>query len=291
MASGIDDHELGVTHVLRGKEHLTNMARQRFMYQYLGWSYPDAVHFGRLKVQGMNLSKSNMMKALEAGQYQGVDDPRLGTLAAMRRRGYNPESIRQLIWEVGPKPVDVMISWDNINAIDRRIIDPTSHRYYFVPNPITAHVTGVNRDLEVHPPLHPQHADTGSRTLKLPSRNGACTLLLSANDRPMLEKGRTVRLMGLFNIMSLGFEGEELKAEYRGELLREAENAPILQWVPGDDNAPVTVVMPDATKVSGFAEHGLCGEPMGSEVQCVRFGFCRVDDVKPDTVTLYFTHD
>jgi glutamyl-tRNA synthetase len=123
----VDDHALGVTHVIRGKEHLTNMARQVYMYKYLGWDYPDAVHYGRLKVEGMTLSKSKLMKSLELGEYTGIDDPRLGTLAALRRRGYNPETIRQLIWDIGPKPVDVTISWDNINALIRKIIDPTSH--------------------------------------------------------------------------------------------------------------------------------------------------------------------
>ncbi len=139
LASGVDDHLLGITHVIRGKEHLTNMARQIFLYNYMGWKYPDDLHYGRLKVEGMILSKSKLMKAIDSGEYWGVDDPRLGTLVALRRRGYLPETIRKMMWDIGPKPVDVTISWDNLNSQNRKLIDPTSHRYYYVPDPHQNH--------------------------------------------------------------------------------------------------------------------------------------------------------
>jgi len=37
FACGVDDHLLGVTHIIRGKEHLTNQTRQKYMYQHFGW--------------------------------------------------------------------------------------------------------------------------------------------------------------------------------------------------------------------------------------------------------------
>jgi glutamyl-tRNA synthetase len=291
MASGVDDHELGITHVIRGKEHLTNMARQLFMYQHLGWHYPDAVHFGRLKVEGMNLSKSKMMRALDEGEYQGVDDPRLGTLAALRRRGYRAETIRQLMWDVGPKPVDVTISWDNINAMNRKIIDPTSHRYYLAPDPIRTIVSGVRESKDIHAPLHPQHPEMGSRTLRLQSHNGASTLLLAGSDRTLLVSGNVVRLMGLFNMRPVGFSDSELNGECLGESVTKSENVPILQWVPDEQKLPVTVVMPDATQSNGFAEEGLSAESVGSIIQFVRFGFGRIDEINGDKMTVYFAHE
>jgi glutamyl-tRNA synthetase len=47
LAAGLDDHLMGMTHIIRGKEHYTNMVRQKYMYDYLGWSYPEAIHYGR----------------------------------------------------------------------------------------------------------------------------------------------------------------------------------------------------------------------------------------------------
>jgi glutamyl-tRNA synthetase len=290
LASGVDDHTLGITHVIRGKEHLTNMARQIYMYKHLGWKYPDAVHYGRLKVEGMELSKSKLMKGVESGEYKGVDDPRLGTLAALRRRGFSPEAIRQLIWDVGPKPVDVTISWDNINALDRKIIDPTSHRYYFVPDPIRTSISGVEKVFEVHAALHPQHPEMGTRTLKLHPQNGVASLFLAGSDRSILESGKIVRLMGLFNIKALNYSDGEFKAKFLGETAEGLEDTPILQWVPAEQTLPANVVMPDASTRSGFVENGFCSEAVGSVIQFVRFGFCRVDNVAPGLVTVYFAH-
>jgi glutamyl-tRNA synthetase len=291
IASGVDDHELGITHIIRGKEHLTNMARQLFMYKYLGWKYPDAIHYGRLKVEGMNLSKSRMMKALDAGEYKGVDDPRLGTLAAVRRRGFSPQTIRKLIWDVGPKPVDVKISWDNVNSLNRKILDPTSHRYYFAPDPIRTKVSSVHHPVEVKAPLHPQHPEMGTRTLNIQPQDGQVDLLLAGSDRALLVSGKVVRLMGLFNLKPLGFSANELKAESLGESVKEGEDTPIIQWVPEDAALSVGVVMPDATVREGFAEKNLRQESVGSVVQFVRFGFARVDEVTPNRTTLYFAHE
>jgi len=290
LASGVDDHKLGITHVIRGKEHLTNMARQIYMYKHLGWKYPDAVHYGRLKVEGMELSKSKLMKGVESGECKGVDDPRLGTLAALRRRGFSPEAIRQLIWDVGPKPVDVTISWDNINSLDRKIIDPTSHRYYFVSDPIRTSISGVEKVFEVHAALHPQHPEMGTRTLKLHPQNGVASLFLAGSDRSILESGKIVRLMGLFNIKPLNYSDGEFKAKFLGETAEGVEDAPILQWVPAEQTLPANVVMPDASTKSGFVENGFGSEAVGSVIQFVRFGFCRVDNVAPDLVTVYFAH-
>jgi glutamyl-tRNA synthetase len=291
MASGVDDHELGITHVIRGKEHLTNMARQIYLYRHLGWKYPDAVHFGRLKVEGMNLSKSKLMKGLETGEYTGVDDPRLGTLAALRRRGYNPETIRTLIWDIGPKPVDVTISWDNINSLNRKIIDPTSHRYYFVPDPILAKIGGVQRAYDVKAPLHPQHPEMGLRNLNVQPSGDIATIYLSGSDQPTLQSEKVVRLMGLFNFEPQHISGNELKGRFLSDAVAQDIRAPILQWVPADQKVPAAVVMPDASRKKGLAEKALLNEHVGFVVQLVRFGFGRVDRVEEDGITIYYAHE
>ena len=290
MASGVDDHDLGITHVIRGKEHLTNMARQIYMYGHLGWKYPDAVHYGRLKIEGMDLSKSRLMKALEQGEYTGVDDPRLGTLAALRRRGYSPETIRKLIWDVGPKPVDITISWDNVNSLNRKIIDPTSRRFYFVAGPVKAQLRGVPRPYEVKAPFHPQHPEMGTRTLRVQARNGRATVYLAGSDKPTLKPSALVRLMGLFNIRITDVSDNELKRGiHRGDSRRNREYAdtPVGSR---EENGPVQIVLPDATVKEGLAEIGLMTEQVGSVIQFVRFGFGKVDHVVDGGMAVYFAH-
>jgi len=292
LASGVDDHLLGITHIIRGKEHLTNMDRQLFMYNQLGWEYPEAIHYGRLKIQGMDLSKSKMMKAVEQGEISRVDDPRLGTLAALRRRGYSPKTIRDLIWDIGPKPVDVTISWDNLNAMNRKIIDPIAHRYYFVANPIEVTVTGLKETLEVHPPLHPEQPNLGSRTIRIEPKDGQATLLVSGSDSNLLRSQPEVRFMNLFNLKPVGAKGDK---NFTGQIVEGTEHhskAPILQWVPStdDDNIAVQVLLPDGTSVDGFAEADLGKEDADSIIQFVRFGFCRIDSTSSKHMTACFAH-
>ena len=290
IACGVDDHDLRITHVIRGKEHLTNMARQRYLFEHMGWKYPDDVHYGRLKVEGMELSKSKLMKALDSGEVSGVDDPRLGTLAALRRRGYRPEAIRKLIWDVGPKPVDVTVSWDNMNSLNRKIIDPTSPRYYFVPNPIKTRVSGVEKKYEVKAPLHPQHPEMGTRILSIQTREGAADFYLSRSDAPLLKTSQSVRLMGLFNIRIGESANGQVNADFTGEMVSESKDVPMVQWVPAEENVPARVVLPDATITEGLAEVGVRSLKVGSVIQFVRFGFGRVDSVSGDGVTVYFAH-
>jgi len=289
LASGVDDHLLGVTHVIRGKEHLTNMARQLYLYGHLGWKYPDAVHYGRLKVEGMNLSKSRMMKALDAGEISGIDDPRLGTLAALRRRGFLAETIRKIIWEVGPKPVDVTISWDNIDSLNRKLVDPISHRYFLVLKPQLVKVTGLTKSYHVKLPLHPQFPDQGNRTLDVPSTDGEATIFVADADLPTLQNKEVTRLMGLFNLSPITTVGNQPTCRYAGESTGSGL-APIIQWVPSQSNMAGQVVLPDATVMTGLAESGLKLEKAGAIVQLVRIGFCRVDQVTDDLISLWFAH-
>src|SRR5437773_12463406 len=92
FGSAVDYHLLGVSRIIRGKEHLTNALRTEFLYRALGWNIQEYVHYGRLKTTDIKLSKSLMVKEIEEGLVEGYSDPRLPTLAALRRRGYVPSA-------------------------------------------------------------------------------------------------------------------------------------------------------------------------------------------------------
>ncbi|MDP6612520.1 MAG: glutamate--tRNA ligase, partial [Candidatus Hydrothermarchaeota archaeon] len=112
----VDDHLMEVTHVLRGKDHLINTRKQKFIYDYFSWSKPVFVHYGLMKIEGLELSTSLIAEGIKEGKFTGWDDPRLGTLRAMRRRGIKPEAIRKAIIDVGIKNTDISFSWKNLYA-------------------------------------------------------------------------------------------------------------------------------------------------------------------------------
>src|SRR2546425_5339623 len=117
FSAAVDDHLMGVTHIIRGKEHLTNAVRQTYLYKHMGWSYPEAIEYGRLKMIGFKLSKSEMVKELEEGLVEGFDDPRIPTIASLRRRGYSPETLRKIVHEMGARPVDATRSEEHTSEL------------------------------------------------------------------------------------------------------------------------------------------------------------------------------
>jgi glutamyl-tRNA synthetase len=86
LAVVVDDHDMGVTHIIRGDDHLTNAARQTQIYQALGWNVPVMAHIPLIHgPDGSKLSKRH--GAL------GVD--------AYRRMGYLPQAMRNYLVRLG----------------------------------------------------------------------------------------------------------------------------------------------------------------------------------------------
>jgi len=293
FACGIDDHLMGVTHIIRGKEHLTNMVRQEYMYKHLGWQYPEAIHYGRLKITGASLSKSKIVQGMREGLYKDWDDPRLATFAALRRRGIMPEAIKKLIIDVGPKTSDVVLSWENLYAYNRKILDPKTDRYFFVHNPIQLTVKDIPKTFKAKLRLHPDHPERGFREYAItPKRDGnSAALWISKNDMDALKAGKVIRLMGLFNIKIEKVKTYSAEASFISEPYEEARKvgAPLIHWIPIGADMPCQVVMPDATIAEGIAEN-LCKRLKPNDIiQFERFGFVRVDEINMK-LTAYYAH-
>ena len=291
FSTGVDDHLMGITHIIRGKEHLTNQARQEYMYRHFGWEYPETIHYGRLKITGASLSKSEIVKGMDSGLYKHWDDPRLATIAALRKRGITAQAIHSLIIDVGPKPQDVVLSWKNLYAHNRKQIDPNAKRYFFVHDPVKLVVDDVPHDFMAKIPLHPDHSDMGVRCFEVKPEKGKAVFLISKDDVEGIESKNAIRFIDLFNFKVKKSEQEVIQAIFLGESYEEAKKlgAPLIHWIPFDSGVPCEVVMPDASVDKGIAEDACRVLRPNEIVQFQRFGFARVDRVN-EKLTAYFAH-
>ena len=291
LAAGLDDHLMGMTHIIRGKEHYTNMVRQKKMYQYLGWDYPEAIHYGRLKITGAFLSKSKIVQGIKEGIYTGFDDPRLGTFLALRKRGITPEAIKKMIVDVGIKSNDVTLSWENLFSYNRKILDATSHRYFFVPTPVELKVLEVPKIYHAKLPMHPEKPEQGFREYTmLPQGNEkAVTFWISKKDAEAMETDDIIRLMELFNIKIESKIDNSETATFVSESYDDIRKikAPLIQWIPKCEEVPCQIVMPDATVIEGFAESACKKLKPDDIIQFERFGFTRIDEVNQKIVGYY----
>ena len=88
--SGLEDHLLGVTHIIRGKDLRDSGGRQRFLYDHFDWVYPETIHWGRIKIHEFGkFSTSSLKREIESGKYSGWDDPRLPTLSALKKKRHS----------------------------------------------------------------------------------------------------------------------------------------------------------------------------------------------------------
>jgi glutamyl-tRNA synthetase len=291
LAAGLDDHLMGISHIIRGKEHLTNQVRQEFMYRHLGWEYPETIHYGRMKITGAFLSKSKILAGIREGKFKSWDDPRLATFAALRRRGIQPEAIRRMIIDVGPKTQDVTLSWDNLYAYNRKLIDPDANRYFFVRDPVRLMVKDVPRDFTAKLPLHPDHPERGYREIAVKPENGKVSFNVSSGDFELFKKGSVVRLMELFNVKVTRASKKDVDAVFQSQSYEDARrlSAPLIHWLPVDMGISCDAVMPNASLAKGVAEDECRKLRQGDIVQFERFGFVRIDSVS-EVLVAYFAH-
>ncbi|MDD4308257.1 MAG: glutamate--tRNA ligase [Thermoplasmata archaeon] len=277
----IDDHLMGMTHVLRGKDHLNNTLRQIYVYEHMGWKKPVFLHYGWVSIEDTVLSTRQIKAAIVKGEYTGWDDCRLGTVAALAKRGIAPGAIRQYWKDVGTKAVDIRFSWENLYAMNRDIIDKDAARLFFVSNPVEKQITGV-ATLHSKAPLHPQRPELGMREVKL---EGDMRVFLTSEDAKDLKPGAVVRLKDLGNMEVA--KGNELK--YIGnDLSVLKQGAKIVHWV-GPNSVDTAVHMPDGTAITGLAEKEAL-KYLGKVVQFERFGFARLESHNEKGITAFFTN-
>ncbi|MDA7966917.1 glutamate--tRNA ligase [Ruegeria sp.] len=88
LAVVVDDHDMGVTHVIRGDDHLNNAARQMMIYQAMGWDVPVWAHIPLIHgPDGKKLSKRH--GALGAQEYQAMGYPAAGMRNYLTRLGWS----------------------------------------------------------------------------------------------------------------------------------------------------------------------------------------------------------
>ncbi|MFN3384902.1 MAG: glutamate--tRNA ligase, partial [Archaeoglobaceae archaeon] len=142
--SAIEDKLCNTTHILRGKDLRDSELRQKYIYEYLGWEYPVTIHWGRVNiVEFGKLSTSLIKKEIEAGKFEGWDDPRLPTVRALRRRGIEAEAIRKFFIALGLSESEVNVSMKNLFAENRKIVDAKANRFFFVANPVEIEIEGL----------------------------------------------------------------------------------------------------------------------------------------------------
>ena len=161
-----------------------------------------------------------------------------------------------MIIDVGPKPADVTLSWENLYSYNRKLLDPMSERFFFVAEPTKLIVKNVPKAFTVRLPLHPEKPEGGFRQYTVtPSGDNEVSFWMAKKDADNMEAGKVVRLMELFNVRIEKVNADAVEAIFVSESYEDVRKtkAQLIQWIPIGEEYPCGVILQDASAVEGFA--------------------------------------
>jgi glutaminyl-tRNA synthetase len=128
-------------------------------------SHPQQIEFARLNLSYTVLSKRRLIELVENGNVSGWDDPRMPTLAGLRRRGHTPEAIRNFCERIGVAKNDSIIDMALLEHCIRDDLNETSPRVMAVLRPLRVVIDNYaeGKTEEFDCPYHPQNPQMGSR--------------------------------------------------------------------------------------------------------------------------------
>ncbi len=273
FASAIDDHLMGVTLILRGQEHYQNMLKQQWLYKHFGWTYPHAFHHGRMLIKGTELSKSKIILGIQSGKYTGFDDPRLYTVMAMRRKGFVPQALIDLIVDLGVKPSDTVVDLQLLSTFNKKYLGDVN-TIPFIQDPVSLETDFVPAT----------HVNLDGREYDL--KAGTQSFLVSKADTAKWKVGSTLRLRNAYIVKINHMDEYKINAQFVSTA--KLENTTQTNWLPG--GVDVRITMPTNTFLFGIADDALSLMNEGDEVLFPGFGYCRIDEKTESEIRLWFTH-
>ncbi len=129
--------------------------------------HPRQIEFARLNLEYTVMSKRKLTQLVDEGHVEGWDDPRMPTIAGLRRRGYTPASIRDFCNRIGVTKSDGTVEMGVLEAAIREDLDRRAPRRMAVLDPLKVVITNYPEGQEerLSGPNHPKDESMGSREL------------------------------------------------------------------------------------------------------------------------------
>jgi glutaminyl-tRNA synthetase len=215
----LSDSIEGITHSICTLEFENNRPLYDWVLDQLNVDcHPQQIEFARLNLSYTVLSKRKLVELVEKEYVAGWDDPRMPTLAGMRRRGYTPEAIRNFCERIGVAKRDSMVDVALLEHCLREDLDRRAPRVMGVLHPLRVVIDNYPEDQteELDAPYHPQDPSMGSR--KVPFSRMLYIEREDFLEEPpkkffRLAPGREVRLRYAYYITCTGVVKDERTGE------------------------------------------------------------------------------
>jgi len=282
FAHPISDTVEGVTHSLCSLEFEDHRPLYDWFLRELGFEKPSRqIEFARMNLNYTLTSKRKCLKLVNDGIVSGWDDPRMGTLCGMRRRGYTPAAIRDFCDRIGVAKANSVIDFSLLEFCVREDLNNIAPRAMAVLRPIKLVIDnypeGQTEEIEVE--INPQQPELGTRKVTF-SKNLWIEEDDFMEDAPKkyfrLKYGQEVRLKSAYYVTATSCVKDEngkvieVHATYDPETRggdspdgRKVKGT--IHWVSQDDSIDATIKLydrlfnvenpSDESKVGSFTEN------------------------------------
>ena len=284
------DGYFNITHRLRTVEFEMASELHQYIRKILGLHNTITYEFSRMNLEGMLSSGRAIREKVNSGELIGWDDPSLPTLRALKRRGFTPEAIKQMVVESGiTKSAGSVLTWDTLIKYNKKVLNDSAKRFFAIKNPVEITVENdvcKKYSLSLHPSLNLGQRDFTS--------NGV--YLIEKEDFDSFKEGNLVRLMDNINFKvkngSFVFDSEDYSS-FKNEV---NENKKIIHFLPKDPSQliDVTIFTPEHEMIDAKAEKTIEQLSIGDIIQFERFCFARLDSIEEKegkkVYNFWFTH-
>jgi glutaminyl-tRNA synthetase len=164
-AHGLEDAIEAVSHSLCSLEFEDHRPLYDWYLEQLGIHHPRQIEFARLELSYTVLSKRKLLQLVEGGYVNGWDDPRLPTLAGLRRRGYTSTAIRNFCERIGVSKANSVVDYALLEHCLREDLNKNAPRTMAVLRPLKVVVTNYpeGRVEEMDADINPEDPSAGKR--------------------------------------------------------------------------------------------------------------------------------
>ncbi len=166
-AHGLEDSIERITHSICTLEFEDHRPLYDWFLDELGVYHPRQVEFARLNLNYTVLSKRKLLKLVEEGYVTGWDDPRMPTIAGLRRLGYTPEAIRDFSDRIGVAKSNSVVDIALLEHCVRDDLNKRAERRMVVLDPLKVVIDNYPDDLveELEADNNPEDAQAGKRLI------------------------------------------------------------------------------------------------------------------------------
>jgi glutaminyl-tRNA synthetase len=141
FAHGLEDSIEGITHSICTLEFEDHRPLYDWFLDELGVFHPQQIEFARLNLTYTVMSKRKLLTLVTEKYVSGWDDPRMPTIAGLRRRGYTPEAIRNFAEMIGVAKANSVVDYAQLEYCVREDLNKSAKRVMVVTDPLKVVIT------------------------------------------------------------------------------------------------------------------------------------------------------